>query len=92
MRLPPHDVFSILPISLLRRTNVLPESPVQELFPSGICCRPPRRYTDQPGPEFGARFFFGVLGARQVQAARATAAGCGFVASAVEKPAITQMS
>ena len=30
-------------VSLLRRMRILPESPVNSMFPSGSCCRPPRR-------------------------------------------------
>lgn len=29
----------------------------RSMFPSGRCCRPPRRYTDQPGPDLGPGFF-----------------------------------
>ncbi len=43
-------------ISLWRRMNILPESPVCSMFPSGRCCRPPRRQSLKPGP-YGARFF-----------------------------------
>ena len=46
----------ILKSVLLRRMRILPESPVRSLFPSGRCCRPPRRQILKPGP-FGARFF-----------------------------------
>ena len=91
MRLPRQDLFCILPTSLLRRTNVLPESPVQQLFPSGICCRPPRRYTDQPGPALGPGFFLHAVHPpeRQVVARLGTASGCG---RRPDDASITQMS
>ena len=36
--------------------RILPESPVRSLFPSGRCCRPPRRQILKPGPIRGPVF------------------------------------
>jgi len=40
--LPLPDLLRILQ-SRCRRMDILPESPVGSMFPSGRCCRPPRR-------------------------------------------------
>src|ERR1700752_98634 len=43
-------------ILLSRRMYILPEAPVDSLFPSGRCCRPPRRQSLKPGPFWGPVF------------------------------------
>src|SRR5690349_18374686 len=57
------------PALLSHRIDILPESPVGSLFPSGRCCRPPRRQSLKPGP-YGARLFSRTIFDRRLAKAR----------------------
>ena len=56
----------ILVTSLLHRMHILPESPVRSMFPSGRCCRPPRRQILKPGPSRGP-VFSGAISRRTIR-------------------------
>jgi len=52
------------------------------MFPSGRCCRPPRRYTDQPGPFVGPGFFWQIRTSLQVGATKP----CNLDGAAIRSP------
>ena len=57
-------------LTLLRRIDILPESPVLSMFPSGRCCRSPHRHIPlKPGPFVGPGFFMCARLRRIVQGA-----------------------